>query len=60
MPKTYYPGAYLVAYRAHRYLTRYQTQLAAGATTTQAAALVTIVAALAAFIADWPKPNVDP
>jgi hypothetical protein len=60
MAKTYIPGAVNVAKTAHKYLTRYQPTLTAGASPDQIAALVELIACLAAFLNKWFKPAVGP
>jgi hypothetical protein len=57
MAKTYIPSAVNVAHVAHKYLSRYQAKLTAGATTDQIAALSDLIACLAAFLAKWLKPT---
>lgn len=57
MAKTYIPSAVDVANHAHRYLTRYQAKLSAGATTDQILALTDLVACLATFLQKWFKPT---
>lgn len=60
MAKTYIPGAVDIAKSAHKYLTRYQATLTAGATTGQIAALVQLISCLADFLNNWHKPPVGP
>lgn len=56
MAKTYIWGAVNSAQFAHKYLSRYQAQLSAGATTDQLLALTELIACLAAFLQKWFKP----
>jgi len=56
MAKTYIPSAVTIADQAHKYLTRYQAKLTAGATTQQVAALLDLIACLATFLNNWIKP----
>ncbi len=60
MAKTYIPGAVDVATLSHRYLTRYQSKLTAGATTDQILALTELITCLATFLSKWLKPAVLP
>lgn len=60
MAKTYIPGAVNIANSAHKYLTRYQATLTAGATPGQLAALTELVSCLAQFLANWHKPPPAP
>jgi len=60
MARTYIPGAVDIASTAHKYLTRYQATLGAGATVGQLAALAELVACLATFLQNWQKPPVGP
>jgi hypothetical protein len=55
MAKTYIWGAVTAADKAHKYLTRYQSTLTAGATTGQITALVSLIGCLADFLANWHK-----
>lgn len=58
--KTYIPGAVNTAKTAHRYLTRYETQLKGNLSSAEEACLVDLIAALAAFLACVLKPNPEP
>jgi len=60
MAKTYIPGAVDVANATHKYLSRYQAKLTAGASTDQIAALGELLACLAVFLTKWFKPNPNP
>lgn len=55
MAKTYVPSAVDLASKAHKYLTRYQATLTAGATTEQVTALVELISCLATFLNNWHK-----
>lgn len=57
MAKTYIPSAVDVATHASRYLTRWQSKLAIGATPEQIAALVDLISCLAVFLQKWHKPT---
>ena len=56
MAKTYVPSAVTIADTAHKYLTRYQAKLTAGATPDQIIALTELITCLAAFLTKWLKP----
>lgn len=56
MTKTFVPSAVDIANHAHKYLTRYQAKLTAGASTDQVAALVDLITCLAVFLTKWFKP----
>lgn len=56
MPKTYIPGAVDYAALMHKYLTRYQPKLTAGASAGQVTALVNLIACIAEFLNEWHKP----
>jgi hypothetical protein len=60
MAKTYIPGAVDIAKASHKYLTRYQTTLTAGASSDQITALIELISCLAAFLSKWHKPNIQP
>lgn len=60
MARTYIPGAVDIAGTAHKYLTRYQSTLTAGASAGQITALAELVACLATFLQNWTKPPVQP
>jgi hypothetical protein len=60
MAKTYIPGAVDIATTTHKYLSRWQSKLTAGATTDQITALVELIACLASFLSRWHKPTVNP
>jgi hypothetical protein len=60
MAKTYIPGAVDIASKSHKYLTRYQTVLTAGASAEQITAVVELISCLANFLAKWHKPAVLP
>ena len=56
MAKLYIWGAVTAADKAHKYLTRYQPQLSAGATSDQLVALTELISCLAVFLTKWFKP----
>lgn len=56
MAKTYIPSAVTIADQAHKYLTRYQAKLTAGASPEQVTALLELISCLAAFLTKWIKP----
>lgn len=60
MAKTYVWGAVTAADKAHKYLTRYQATLTAGATTGQVAALIALIGCLADFLSAWHKAAPNP
>lgn len=60
MAKTYIPGAVDIARSAHKYLTRYQATLTAGASIEQIAALVNLISCIADFLNEWHKPPPNP
>jgi hypothetical protein len=57
MARTYIPGAVDIAQASHKYLTRYQAKLTAGASPDQIAALVALISCLATFLNNWFKPQ---
>jgi len=57
MARTYIPSAVDVANHAHKYLTRYQAKMVAGATTDQILALTELISCLAVFLQKWFKPT---
>lgn len=57
MARTYIPAAVDVATHAHRYLTRYQSKMAIGATSDQILALTELITCLAVFLTKWLKPT---
>jgi hypothetical protein len=61
MAKTYVPMAVTLAGGLHKRLSRYQTTLAAQATTpAQTTALLELIACLATFLSNWHKPPIQP
>lgn len=60
MARTYIPSAVDAATAAHKYLTRYQAKLSAGATPEQLSALIELISCLAAFLTKWHKPPINP
>jgi len=54
--KTYVPGANDTARRLDKYLNRYEDILSQGKTSDQLTALANLIACLATFIQQWPKP----
>lgn len=60
MARTYVPMAVTLAAGLHKRLSRYQATLVADKTGDQIAALSELIACLAAFLAKWPKPPVNP
>lgn len=57
MAKTYVPGAVQIVGKAHKYLSRYQPVLTAGASTEKVTAFAELLACCAKFLAVWFKPD---
>lgn len=53
--RTYIPGAVTTAQVTHKYLTRYQAKLTAGASPNQIVALTELISCLAQFLNNWFK-----
>lgn len=60
MAKTYRPGLYLVARALYTYITKWQTQLEAGSTTEEAAALAECLVCVTHLLTLFTKPPLTP